>query len=192
GAALRCERGCRVAGRLADARGEALALAPVWLLQNAPEWSATAACERHLLSDRNGMVELRGVLPGDYTLVVTAAHTVAFAEFTVGNPSTTPAMPLPKLRFCATGALEGTLRDAGGRPLPGHRLVVHSSDLFDGMELWWRKAGVDFITEVWTDRDGRFRANGLPPGHWSISGPAQGEADVDAGGAAAAVDLQTR
>jgi hypothetical protein len=104
-----------------------------------------------------GWFELRNAPRGLLVLVV--QHPDYLPEFVPVNTRDR----LPSVKLHRGGTITGTVRDAGGAPLPGARVVALSEDASDG-------------AEVNADVRGRFEIRRLRPGNYRIVATALGKA----------------
>jgi hypothetical protein len=109
------------------------------------------------VSGNGGWFELRRAPRGLLVLVV--QHPDYLPEFV---PVNTRA-PLPAVRLHRGGAVNGTVRDASGAPLPGVRVVALSEDVGDAAET-----NADVL--------GRFELAKLRPGRYRMVAVSQGKA----------------
>lgn len=161
--ALRFAAACSVRGRLLRTDGRPAPFAWVELQEHRtngwPEWSMVA----YATTDRDGHFEMAGLHPIAATLRLcseTALGTWARDDVDLGRAGT--SIRVPEATLAAPATVEGVVRDANQRPVAGIR--VQRLD-WDPAQQRQRTGNVD---ETLTDRDGRFRFVGVPPGDGSL------------------------
>jgi hypothetical protein len=138
--------------------GGGFALADVVVVDSTnPHRELVRAC-----ADGAGAITL-GLPAGDHELLAVAQDgSVSRAALRVHAGGKNEPQWLP----IEVGEVAGVLRDATGAPVPGVDLLVASKALQEPGEA---NASVRQRCEVVTDRNGRFRARGLPVGDWTVA-----------------------
>ena len=156
---LRVVPACVVRGRLLKPGGQPAALVDVQLEERRgnrmPEWMTMSWA----MTDRDGAFRFRRVHHLDDSvrvMVNTSEGAVAGEPFQIAAAGTVVAAP--ELKLSAPAVIEGVVYDAGQKPAPGVRVWLRDWDLGTGQQ----RSGS--VTEVITDRRGRYRFLGAPPG----------------------------
>lgn len=162
---LRVLRACSVTGRVLLADGATAALVGVTLMERhprrAPEWKPML----RTATDLQGRYRFSGVHAIDRQVCVAVdgerglGETEPFALNDDGMQS-----ERPDLRLRSPGIVEGDVVDADGKPVVGVRVWLTDA----------RSKETGRYTEVFTDRAGRFRMAGVPPGAALISVGSEG------------------
>jgi protocatechuate 3,4-dioxygenase beta subunit len=152
-------RACSVTGRVRCANGEPAAYVKVHVEHERPErlprWQAFGST----MTDRDGAYRLTGLpqVPDPVRIAVAAGAGAGTSEaFELGAAGTTVVGA--DLRLPPPAIVEGRVRGADGAPSPGARVWLRDWDFAAGMQ----KSGS--LVEVITDREGRYRFAGVPPG----------------------------
>jgi len=154
---LALQPGFPVTGRVVDESGTPIDGARVVV---AGGGTSAAAAGLFALSDAGGQFAL--ALPaGSYRLAASAGGR-GTAQVTVDVTAGAPPPALSIKLFRAEAALEGLIRDDGGRPLARARLAVWPIDLLDG--AGGAAPGASPIASGSTDVGGHFRIAQLPAG----------------------------
>ena len=117
-------------------------------------------------TDQQGTLVVRGLPPGSYQLTATSHEgeiAGAKVEIVAGAVGT-----IARWRHVPSGWLEGRVIDGNGQPVPGLEVHLASPYLMEG-DVEFAEGLLD--RTVVTDRHGRFRCRGLPPGEWGVSAP---------------------
>lgn len=156
---LRAIAACQVSGRVLRADGTPALLATVrlecWSDQRRPAWAEIMSTT----TDQEGRYTIRGVhdIAAPVRVAVTdeagAAEGEGFALDRTGTRITAP-----DLRLSATATIQGVVRNAAGEPQPGIAVWLRDWDPNNGSP----RSGA--LTEVLTDRGGRYRFLGVPVG----------------------------
>ncbi len=156
---LRAIAACQVKGRVLRADGNPAMLATVelqcWSAQRQPEWSGITSAT----TDASGCYTIRGVhdLQAAVRLAVQDAEGTAESDqFALDQAGT--RIDAPDLRLSATASIQGVVRNSAGELLPGLAVWLRDWDPQNGAQ----RSGA--VTEALTDRDGRYRFLGVPPG----------------------------
>ncbi len=121
------------------------------------------------VTDERGHYAIGGLAAGAHDVVVTAP---GFSEFFQRGVTLAPGERfLLEAELSGVGAVEGTVRDAAGRPLEGVRVVVG--------ERWWLESLSTTRPEARTNAEGVYRLEGLAVGQVLLSAHREG---VDGGG----------
>ncbi|AKF84557.1 hypothetical protein MFUL124B02_00825 [Myxococcus fulvus 124B02] len=147
------ERAASISGRVVDEAGRPLAGIHLNLEQVGLEDPVDYETQETALTDSDGAFVLDASAPGDYELF---PQTYRF--ITERLKMTAPARDvLVTLR--AGGAVEGTLSDARGLPLPGFTVYVAPLET---------EASGEILTAQGPTSEGRFSRKGVPPGRYRI------------------------
>jgi hypothetical protein len=156
---LRAARACAVVGRVLLSDGRPAALTAVRLEEQRangyPSWmpfSFTA-------TDRDGRFRRLRLHPMNVPVCARIDGHDGAAEsdtFALDQPGTT--ITLPDLKLSPPATVEGVVRDATGKALPGARVWLRDWDLASG------HLRTGSVVEVLTDMQGRYRFVGVPPG----------------------------
>jgi hypothetical protein len=157
-----------VAGRVRDAKGEAVAGASVRLLEEPPgNWlggARPALLGFEARTDAGGAFSLGGLPPGPFAVLVLAGE---MGVLRIENAWAEDG-PLD-LRLPAPGAVRGTIRtEPGGRPLAGARVILSPLTVAPFLEP----------REATTDEKGRWRVSGLPRAGYRVEVLAEGHLQV--------------
>ncbi len=116
-------------------------------------------------TDTEGKFLLRGLLPGDHTLIA-LAEGLAPASITVRGLSLGESRADVTLRLPPPASLAGRVVDPKGVPVVGARIDVMCVEA-DGSESfpWWGAGGMGAVR---TDAEGRFRFGDFPPGRYRV------------------------
>jgi protocatechuate 3,4-dioxygenase beta subunit len=152
---------CRVRGRVfrgeSPAPGASIVLLPAGADRD-PELSALYAGRFHKWADEEGRYEFRGVPPGEAVLRANVSGTGL--EVPLRVPDT------PELEFDVrfpSGAIEGrVVREPEGSPIPSVWVMLRNAE--ESEDRSRPKSG----GAVTTDKEGRFRFEGLLPGEYSL------------------------
>jgi hypothetical protein len=157
--ALRVVPACTVRGRLTRPGGQPAAFADVHLEERrdgrTPEWMTMASTT----TDRDGVFRFLRLhhLDDPVRVMVNSVNGAVTGE-PIEIAAAGTAVTVPDLQLAPPAVIEGVVRDAGQRPAPGVRVWLRDWDLAKGTQ----RSGS--VTEVITDRQGRYRFVGAPPG----------------------------
>ena len=156
---LRTLRACRVRGRVLSPERRAVPFATVELEYHRedlqPQWGLVQRAQ----CARDGSFELAAIHPLRAAVRVRAhseAGALATAPFHLEDPGA--RVELPDLVLAPAAVVEGVVRGANERPLPGVRVWLRDWDFDGGHQRTGR------IQETITDRMGRYRFPGVAPG----------------------------
>ena len=156
---LRVIPATRVRGRLLRTDGQPAAYVTVQLEEDArnrlPRWMTFTRAT----TDRNGNYAFAGLhhSPEGVRVLVEGLHGAATSEsFSLADIG--GDVRLPDLLLTPPASVEGVVKDADGKPQPGVTIWLRDWDLNTG-----RQASGS-VTEVITDKLGRYRFLGVPPG----------------------------
>ncbi len=148
-----------VRGRLLHADGKPAAFTRVTLAEETPgrwpQWMTFA----YATTDRDGNFHFRRLHHspnGTRVEVEGAAGTATGEPFVIGEPGTQAVVP--PLTLAPPSIVEGTVRDDAGHPVPGMAVWLRDWNF----ETDSQRSGS--VTEVITDRQGRYRFLGVPVG----------------------------
>ncbi|HEX6812529.1 MAG TPA: carboxypeptidase regulatory-like domain-containing protein [Planctomycetota bacterium] len=157
--AMRVAPACSVKGRLLMPGGQPAAFVDVELEERRdgrwPDWMTMAWA----MTDRDGNFKFARLhhLDDSVRVMVKASDGAAVSEpLAIATAGAT--VSAPDLQLAAPAIVEGVVLDAQQRPAPGVRVWLRDWDLATGQQ----RSGS--ITEVITDRQGRYRFLGAPPG----------------------------
>ncbi len=119
-------------------------------------------CRASATTDASGHFTLEDLQPTSYQLQ--AREALGWAETEVSIPWLEEGLGEVRLSLEPRGVLEGTVTDASGAPVPEARVWAE----------WPKRHEVT----VRTGKDGRYRLEGLPGGHYSVRAWAQGLVDA--------------
>ncbi len=188
-----------------EGTGRPLPGVPVLLRSGGVDTAGGTSREEVLLSGPGGRIPDGALLSGTRDAVVAAPlaggawapaatpllHVGAFRpglRFPLPQAGFTPERLRARLSLVPSGTLEGTLRDAGGRPRGGAALeavgLMRAAPPFPAMP--------SVLATTWTRADGRWRFPGLPPGPVLVrvartGNPAEAMALLESGGPGTAV-----
>lgn len=150
-----------VRGRIVGVAGEPLRLQPLRLEDEQPNRTPLWSPIGYEWTDVDGKFEFARLRPRPARVRVTFsgfAGAGASEPFELDSDTEDNAL---ELRAVAPASVEGIVRDAAGKPVPGARVWLRT---------WLRDRGqLDHsVTEVITDRTGRYRHAGVAPGDYFL------------------------
>ncbi len=162
-------------GRVLDEKGEVVAAAEVWLEATEPgTWRIG-----NTQTDEQGRFEISLDKDFDHPLILGARTASSYCSRPLMvNKDGQETREGLELRLSPAASIEGRVVDDKGVGLPGVAIKARHepSDLRDGkpaqVQSRWE------ARRVQTDREGRFRIVGLPPGSWRIEAREQGRMNV--------------